>query len=372
MIVGVISPFQSDIQSIHKAMDGMGNFTYVTEAEVVKYTGIGKLVNCSKEPLLQALDEAYGNILVSGDILMDESARDYILKSGGVVIVVWHLPSVEELYPEGYWEDMDVVNAAVKDRLTGIYQQNRDKGWMVCLDFEDCRDKSINLLDQTVAIIHQNATEKRDVINVSMEDIINKAMRDLGVEPIDSKAIEPAQSPKLETPRVEEAPELPAAQPAELSSDVEVDKLPNVENPPPEIPQQSSKSTYLKMKNGTMVLFIPSNYQFPAQVIGGVEYQTIVFRAPDLGNVDLQELKILNEIVAQPHPSPTIRKPVHAVDSSDLAQLVAKKVQLDQDIKSARQNSDKSLVELLRKQRRQVRRQINAIGGGKGNGTPAD
>ena len=110
-----------------------------------------------------------------------------------------------------------------------------------------------------------------------------------------------------------------------------------------------------------MVLFIPAGTQLSTQIIDGVEYQTMVFTAPDLGNTGLQPLKIQNAMGHSVKRQP-ISAHTSSVDTSKLQQLLTQKTYLDQSIKEARAANDEARVIELRKQRRLIRRQINKWG----------
>ena len=190
-------------------------------------------------------------------------------------------------------------------------------------------------------------------------------------------------------------------EPSDLTSDVPKDIHPI--NPTTEIleteitQQKTNLDVYLKMKDGTMVLFIPTGFKFETQKVDGVEYSTLVFRAPDLGNTGLQKLDVTNTVIPtqskiipkakpdvyMPPAKPVIDPPELIIDPPEpenitppnepsikfrdvknmsLEELVREKSSLDHQIKTARSNKDEELVKQLRKQRRHVREQINLWG----------
>lgn len=358
MILGIVSPFSSQIQSILSKLPEEYNFVHVSELDVLKAIGLGQLINADKSDILDHLQDAYGNIVVSGSALWDKNLRGRFTELGGLWVCSGQLPVDSEVPQERYWST---------HRGTDLYKPEG------------------NTVESLMSVIQLQASkDKKGVVDVSMEDVIKRAMKDLGiVQPNPPIQVDPnPPSPvvkEISESFVEDTPKLAEEQPVELELPISPAILPA----PEEVPEKSQNmsispntpnlAVYLKMKDGTMALFIPSELQLPAQVIDGVEYQTLVFTAPDLGNLGLQELKIQNKVLSAVQrksiPSPlVISNSPSTGNEGDLQQLVSQKVHLDQSIKEARAAGDEELVSELRKQRRSVRRQINAIGG-MGNAT---
>lgn len=339
MIIGIISSSPDHIQSLHGALP---DFVQVTESDIISAVGVGKLVAGDKRPLLDNLFSTYGNVMISGVAMWSEVLSHHLVSTLNGTLIL-DTTSIQ-LPSERYWE-YDGVKEWVTESKFLYYQPNT-----IYMDFDD----TVQYQNQLGAILEMvaNANDKRSDTTMSMEEVIKRAMEDLGIEPaikVDSN----------NTTKVASSPsKLVAEQPAEVVVTPSPVTISSKEAP--------SKDTiisevYLKLKDGTMALFIPSNIQLPAQVIDGREYHTLVFVAPNLGDTGLQSLKIQNDVTTASQSTSPVAPPVYA---TNLQQLVEQKVQLDHDIKSARAANDEARVAELRKQRRIVRRQINTIGGG--------
>lgn len=377
MVIGVVSSTQSHIQLIKDTIATKYDFTHVTEENIVSAVGIGRLVTGDKRPLLDNLQRTYGNVLISGDALWSETLCQYLLGTlGGSLLIDITLPKPGELPHGQYWGYEGIMDWAIQAQSK---RATLHDGAIVYLDTDDSQFQS-NMVALMEVI--QNHYKKEDVVDVSMEDVIKRAMADLGIEPpaqatpiVDSskKPIPVSQTEETTLPEVKETVEIGAQHPIALSTNPHPTIVPRDEVTPEENHNSSTSSitddtqVYLKIKDGTIALFLPTSIQLPAQVISGVEYHTLVFTAPDLGNIGLQPLKIQNNVAPTKVERHPISAPVvsfqSAGDSSDLHQLVAQKVQLDQSIRDARAAGDETTVNELRKQRRLIRRQINAIGG---------
>lgn len=373
MVIGVVSSTQSHVQLIKDAIATRYDFTHVTERDIVSTIGIGKLVNCDKAPLLDSLQDTYGNVLISGDALWSEALCQYLLTNlRGSLLIDITLPKPGELPHGQYWGYEGIMAWVIQSQFKRAPQHD---GSVIYLDVDNSQFQfNMTALLETI----QQHDDRRDVVNVSMEDVIKRAMKDLGIELPPAQVVTEETAPKEESEvektveMIKETVEVAAQHPTALS----IEQPPTIVSTPKVAPEKkqdlntnstnSDSQVFLKMKDGTMALFIPVNIQLPAQVIGGVGYHTLVFTAPDLGNTGLQPLKVQNAVipatssVVHRHP---IMTPQVTVDSPDLQQLVAQKVQLDQSIRDARAAKDEATVAELRKQRRLIRRQINAIGG---------
>lgn len=376
MIIGVISSNRSHVQLIKSEVTSKYEFVHVTEEDIVSAVGIGRLVNGDKRPLLDSLQCTYGNVIISGDALWSETLCQYLLGNlGGALLIDITLPKPDELPQGQYWRYEGIMDWVVQVQSKRVLLHD---GAIVYLDTDNSQFQS-NMVALMEVI--QNHYEKRDVVDVSMEDVIKRAMADLGIEPpaqvmiVDSskKSVPISQTEETTLPEVKETVEVAAQHPIGMTAVPHPTIVSSDEVTPEENHNLSTSSitddtqVYLKIKDGTMALFIPTSIQLPAQVISGVEYHTLVFTAPDLGNTGLQPLKVQNVVaptkVKRHSISAPVSNPTSSIDSSDLQQLVAQKVQLDQRIKDARAANDETTVNELRKQRRLIRRQINAIGG---------
>ena len=376
MVIGVVSSTQSHIQLIKDTIATKYDFTHVTEENIVSAVGIGRLVTGDKRPLLDSLQRIYGNVLISGDALWSETLCQYLLGNlGGSLLIDITLPKPGELPHGQYWGYEGIMDWAIQ------VQSKRATLHDDAIVYLDADNSQFQFNMTALMEVIQNHYEKRDVVDVSMEDVIKRAMADLGIEPpaqvtpiVDSskKPIPISQTEETTLPEVKETVEVAAQHPIALLTNPHPTIVSSDEVAPEENHNLSTSSitndtqVYLKIKDGTMALFIPTSIQLPAQIISGVEYHTLVFTAPDLGNTGLQPLKVQNVVASTKVEHHPISAPVvssqPAVDSSDLQQLVAQKVQLDQSIRDARAAGDETTVNELRKQRRLIRRQINAIG----------
>ena len=363
MIIGVISSTRSHIQLIKDAIATRYDFTHVTERDIVSTIGIGKLVNCNKAPLLDSLQDTYGNVLISGDALWSEALCQHLLTNlRGSLLIDITLPKPGELPHGQYWGYEGIMNWAIQFQSKRAPQH---EGNVIYLDVDNSQFQfNMTVLLETI----QQHYDKKEVVTMSMEDVIKRAMADLGIESLPTQEVSKDVPEKvIPEPLIEETLEIAAQHPIALLTNPHPTIEPSNEKSPeknqiPDISSPINNSTvYLKMRKGTMVLFIPANTQLPAQIIDGVEYQTIVFTAPDLGNTGLQPLKIQNalEYSVKRHP---ISAHMSSIDTSELQQLLTQKTYLDQNIKEARAANDEARVIELRKQRRLIRRQINKWG----------
>lgn len=380
MVIGVVSSTQSHIQLIKDTIATKYDFTHVTEENIVSAVGIGRLVTGDKRPLLDNLQHTYGNVLISGDALWSETLCQYLLGDlGGSLLIDITLPKPDELPHGQYWGYEGIMDWAIQaqSKRATPHQFKRATPYDGTIVYLDTDDSQFQFNMVALMEVIQNHYKKEDVVDVSMEDVIKRAMADLGIEPPaqDTPIVDSSKSQTEETtlPEVKETVEIVAQHPIALSTNPHPTIVSSDEVTPEENHNSSTSSitddtqVYLKIKDGTMALFLPTSIQLPAQVISGVEYHTLVFTAPDLGNIGLQPLKIQNLVAptkVERHPiSAPVVSSQPAGDSSDLRQLVAQKVQLDQSIRDARAAGDETTVNELRKQRRLIRRQINAIGG---------
>ena len=301
--------------------------------DLYKVMDMGTLLYYPKKfKLLQKLEQVYGNIIVVGDIFLDSEVRQSITESGGTSYVM------ESKFS------------------TAIEEINNPK---IDLNKSDVVITELPNFDEF-------ETNRKEVVNMSIEESILRAMKDLGVEPDEpvpepmKKPVEPVPEPIVEpvTPEPEELSleDLPDLV-EETPQKVVVEDLPSKETKTEIRPQEFDLDVYLKIKDGTIALFIPADFEFDVQDIGGIKYNTMVFRAPDLGNTSLQSLKVEN---AKKPVIPVVKS--EPVDDSDLSELVKTKTSLDRQIKTAREEGNKELVKQLRKQRRTVRKQINLWG----------
>lgn len=400
MIIGFISSNQSHIQLIKTEMLSKFKFICLEEKDIVSLVGIGKLVNADKIPLLNNLQKIYGNVFISGDAIWDEKACHHLLSTLHGMLLIDTTPLQPNDLPSGqYWTQEGITNT-VEWRKQLVVTHEAD-----FLDYLDFSNKAVHWHLKSLSELIQRYDDKKDVINVSMEDVIKQAMTDLGIDLLQEVVADSPQQ-KVQISDTESSEDIdenisegaddigdtggnisentddePATSVSESqTSSSNTYRLPpatiqqkggikvrNVNNPP----KLTENSVALKLTNGTISLLIPANLQLPIQTINKKEYNVLVFTAPNLGNTELQSLKIHNNSSVTPQPIQPIKTSTKShtkyqnsvTGNSDLQQLVAQKVQLDQAIKIARAANDELTVNELRKQRRSVRRQINAIGG---------
>lgn len=415
MIIGIISPLQNHVQIIESALPTELNYVKITEEDLVKFVGVGAVINNDKCNLLTELQRIYGNVLISGDTLWDEKACHHLLSVLHGLLLIDTTPLSPDELPSGqYWKrDEALENVAWRRQLVVTHETE-------FLDYLNFSTKEVQWHIKSLVELIKRHDDRKVVTNLSMEDVIKRAMQELG---IDSQDIEPiplvtvpsshpqglvckpfetaktvAEEEVTESPDEELIDSSEQQRPLEeteeqLSTDNTEPK--NYELPPADRNLQGGikvrsvddpllikeNFAYLKIKDGTIALLLPASFQLPTQSIEGKEYQVLVFTAPNLGDTGLQELKIQNQIIDAVNQSRVDTKSsvkrqsiisqekIVAENADDLQQLVAQKVHLDQLIKSARAAKDDATVAELRKQRRSIRRQINAIGGGMDNAT---
>lgn len=397
MVIGFISSNQNHIQLIKTEVLSKFKFICLEEKDIVSLVGIGKLVNANKIPLLNNLQKIYGNVFISGDALWDEKACHHLLSTLHGVLLIDTTPLQPNDLPSGqYWAQEGLTNAV------GWLKQLVVTHEADFLDYLDFSNKAVHRHLKSLSELIQRHDDKKDVINVSMEDVIKQAMTDLGIDSLlevvaDSSQQKVQISDTENSENIDENIDDSTESSEDTGDDIDEDisdepatsvsgdqtsssntyrltsatiqqkggiKVMNVNNPP----KLTEGSIALKLINGAISLLIPANLQLPIQTINKKEYNLLVFTAPDLGNTELQFLKIHNNSVVTSQPIKTSTKSHtkyqnSVTGNSDLQQLVAQKVQLDQAIKIARAANDELTVNELRKQRRSVRRQINAIGG---------
>ena len=326
---------------------------FVSNEVLAECMSVGVIVYSPKKAeLLKALEEVYENILVESGLFLDAATENKLLRNGS---------TITHLTPE------DLAN------IGGSLIWNRE---------ED--------------------------VTMSLADSIRKAMMDLGIAPDEvaseeekpvekSEPVKPTETPKPVEPEPEDddialedypdTPEVASEPENKVEYGLPIKPITEEEKPPVE-GVTADLNVYLKIKDGTIALFIPAGFNFAKETVGGTEYSTLVFRAPDLGETGIQSLRLVNRVTpAKPEPvKPTEKpkpakpepvkpaekpKPARSVTVPDvntsgmsLEDLVKEKTRLDAEIKSARQEGDEDLVNELRKQRRKVRKQINLWGAG--------
>ena len=366
-----------------------GTCKVISENELITSMDVGDLVNNTKlkRSVLVELENQYNNLLVYGNTLLDRSICDWIVKRGGKIVVILELnPQFD--FAGAYFENLDrqVILDQFKAQwcnpsIEGIeYWTFDDTFHSHIKDYTDWIIDSIKLTG-----IKDTIKEVKDTI-MTMEETIRQAKEKLGIFSSQDEGITEEQSSSVMEP---ETPIL------SVSEKVEVDTF-----------EEQISSIFLKIKDGTIALLVPQDklLKLPVKNINGKSYVTLSFRAPDLGNTQLQKLNILNEVSAtiplkkgsvsqettqksdswvdnllektkpqldklfpdsseESKPIPKSKpSPIPEFKSNDLKELEQEKERLTKLIAEARKVGDNEKVTELRRQRRSIRKKINACG----------
>ena len=347
MILGVIVPMESESNKVYQNLTH--KFCRIDSKIWSKCMDIGVVVNSPiKYQLLQKLETLWKNLFITGNLFLDEDVQQSIIEGGGAIIA----PS-ESIHKVN---TLNMSESSLLELHAGNYELNIIQGVTSGLDLDN---------KWMADTINEVSVDEVEVISMSIEDSIKNAMKELGIEPDNVVSPDPPKTEeKTDEVSLEELPD-PSPEPTPIEQPEivpETISLPEVVNSPSdeETPQiEQNLDIYLKIKDGTMALFIPEGIRLPAEVIEGVKYSTLVFRAPDLGNTQLQALSINSQIKVKAAEKPVVS---HISGDSSLEELVKKKSSLDFQIKTARNEGNAELVKQLRKQRRHVREQINLWG----------
>lgn len=368
MILGVVALSTEPVQLLSEYLK-----EYTVLSETDSGLEIDKLVNNleSKCSVIQAWEEQHGKVLVHGNVLLDRGVAEWILNRGGRVVIVFG--------------SIQMVSPILDSTAEPISQYFQDKWTKQPLDGAECYGYD-QLLEMCKSGKFDEPAQGEELV-VTNEESIRQARMNLGldIDPPTEPVVEPVSEP-IDTTEVKSPMEQPVEELVEDNTppveSVAEDTKP-IESPVDDPDTDLIDEVVLKIKGGTIALLVPQSKLsiLPTSIVNGVSWITLVFRAPDLGNTQLQRLKVLNgsvkrvpiklektELTPPVSTEPPLEdnspegddQPVK-VDFRDLSldELKREKQRLDEDITKARREGNTALVEGLRKQRHAVRNQIN-------------
>ena len=402
MIVAIVGASSRDTKAVAKSIAGdtlkvidivealkeeLNNNEGLSEVIIDKFISDDNL----KKICLKELEEEYKTIVVVGNLGLNENVLKWLqtLESSLTVVVnregLNHFSSEElELLREYFFSDSELVYE-VENRFYDLYNHlynhldNKEKSVLLNPDNDESLDNFANVLEK-VELLDSNFSGRelqgilmdllggRNMNNI--EESIRKAMIDLGIKPDDAKDVakdltkHPKSGLKEHKKSIEDKPEdeVKKSKPKEDKEDTEPNSL------------------FCKISDGRMALLIPEGIHLDSMEISGVKFKVVTTKIPDISNNNLQELEEVVEGKKPQTKSKTFTHKKVIQKSSDLAtetksivkselysenldDLKDEKSRLDDAIKQARAAGNQELVESLRKERRAVRKKINAAKG---------
>ena len=402
MIIGLVGPVEQDIQSIVELVTESHQIQVVDSVTVVRLMDrrhINSITTQSnhKKVFLKQLEQEFGTVIVTGNLILSEDICSWILNNQGVLVVVSRdkLESYEKHdldVSEEYWNDPVVQRYELELRFKRLYESLSksfsNNLYLIDLADEDSEDL-MNLAEVceswddsiqsgfTMPEIEQLIDGKEDT-DMTMEESIRKAMAELGVNLGESsEAEEPKQveKPKKKVVKKPVHVEQIQEEPEQEYHEEQLEGQMSLEDYESETESSSTESVFVKISGDTMALMIPAGMKLEKQSIAGMEFDVATVAIPDLNSSKLQELNVKKvvevhkpevkkpqqpSVVNQPEKKP--QKPTKVVVASgDLDDLHAEKARLDAEIKKYRAAGDMETVNALRKQRRAVRGKINSL-----------
>lgn len=397
MIIGVVGPVEQDIQTITEMITESHQIQVVDSVNVIRLmdrkhiNSITTQVN-HKKVFLKKLEQEFGTVIVTGNLILSEDICSWILENQGVLIVVSRdkLESYDKHdldVSEEYWCDPVVQRYELELRFKRLYESlsrsyskdlylidlsDEDSEDLmnlaeVCESWEDSYQSGFNMAEI------ENIVDGKDDTTMTMEESIKKAMAELGVN-VDETSEEPKQVEKPKK-RVNKMPvQVEQTQEKSEQDDKQLEGQMSIEDYEHEVESQepkTSESIFVKISGNTMALMIPAGMKLEKQSIAGMNFEVATVPIPDLNSSKLQELYV-KKIIATSNPEveksqkvepgKMAKKPTKTiVASGNLDDLHAEKARLDAEIKKYRAAGDMETVNALRKQRRAVRGKINSL-----------
>jgi len=417
MIIGITGPVQDDMDTVLSLLTSEKSIQVVNSIEVLRNAD-RKMVNSlpihdyHKKYYLKKLEQEFGTVIVTGNIILDEQTCQWLLQTGNVVVVVSR--DKLEKYPkdildhtEKYWDDKVTQRYHLEVRFNSLYDRLHkvasDNLYLINISEDNSDDldsliENCSNLEESIKI-ENNITKIVDLVTIrkedntmTMEESIRKAMAELGmdVEEPDTDS-NPEEKPQKQSKTAEKKSKQvkPQPKPKEQPKDEEEQFMNEPEEEEQEVSEQPENeeegdkidAVFVKITGNTMALMVPEGLKFEQQEVGGIVFNVATVGVPDLNNKKLQELtlivgnadnpKVIKRvpIITQPEkkeqPKPTAKKtkqPVKVmVESDDMKDLQEEKSRLDAEIKKYRAEGDIDTVNELRKQRRAVRNKINRL-----------
>lgn len=401
MIVALVGPVADDTTAVAELLAENNNSKIVDIVQVLRdLNGIDdraaarKIINGYpvsadfQKVYLKSLEQAYGSVIVQGNIGLTSDTLKWLLEQNSTVGVV-NRNSMDE-YDEdmiestkNYYADTAMQEYELVERFINLKNELKhpDKVFQINLggdetELEDAVESMTNIIGTPE--VKNTDTNAMDILlgiggdtTMKIEDTIKKAMAELGMD-VEAPAEESKPAPKPKQEKKSEPKKV-------------------VKEPEPEVDDKESNAEevnalYCKISGNKMALLIPEGMKLEQQTIGDMVFNVITVDVPDLKNTKLQELTqavapqpkkvekpIMNPPVEKKKPE-LVPMPVNpkGYDAHkkrlkedfnidvDLDDLKSEKARLDDAIKQARAAGDQELVDSLRKQRRAVRKKINA------------
>lgn len=409
MIVGLVGGVASDVADVAMVLAEDSAIQIVDAIEVLRladrYT-INSLTIQSyhKQYFLKVLENTFGTVIVTGNIILSDDIIDWILENDGLIGIVsrkdmksYDKDTLDML--KRYWDEPSTQKYHIEVRWKKLYERLKAKGKNVYYvdvsesdGFEElCEvsqewEASLKIGVSSQEILEITSIRKDDEsMAETLEESIKRCMKELGMEVTeDTPNQEQPAKPAKKTEKKEEVKKetKKTAKKAEIP---ETFMNPPEDEPPKQQPEQYEQeddeieSIFVKISDGTMALLLPAGLQMEKQVIAGMEFNVATVELPDLTSSKLQELaiKIGTQSKSQPAPKKPQEQPKTAIKrqpiiaekppiktvvvSGDLKDLQEEKARLDAEIKKYRSLGNEEQVNALRKQRRAVRNKINAL-----------
>lgn len=406
MIVALVGPVADDTTAVAELLAENNNSKIVDIVQVLRdLNGIDdraaarKIINGYpvsadfQKVYLKSLEQAYGSVIVQGNIGLTSDTLKWLLEQNSTVGVV-NRNSMDE-YDEdmiestkNYYADIAMQEYELVERFINLKNELKhpDKVFQINLggdetELEDAVESMTNIIGTPE--VKNTDTNAMDILlgiggdtTMKIEDTIKKAMAELGMD-VEAPAEESKPAPKPKQEKKSEPKKV-------------------VKEPEPEVDDKESNTEevnalYCKISGNKMALLIPEGMKLEQQTIGDMVFNVITVDVPDLKNTKLQELtqavapqpkKVEKPIMNPPVDEKPVEKkkpelvpmPVNPKGYDehkkrlkedfnidvDLDDLKSEKARLDDAIKQARAAGDQELVDSLRKQRRAVRKKINA------------
>lgn len=426
MIVAIVGSVMEDTTAVVEAIsdftevqtvDGVRLFRELPEVNgkslSVKIINHLPVSSNYKKLFLKSMENTYGEVIISGNLLLDESVLHWILSEGGAVGVV--TGSKLEEYPISiledtlkYYVDKSMQKYELETRWNLMYErlQKTHSDRVYLLNLYDSESEELTKLIELISSeskehkkesnespmevlvnITNSCMEVNNMGNISIEESIKKAMAELGMEVEGEELVKSEKEPVVVTkPKTKKEKKENPKPPVKEKTKVEVE---DTENTTEE--SDSPTSIFCKISGSNMALLIPEGLTLEKRTIGNMKFDVATVSIPDFTSGKLQELPMVVETPKQPKLSSIMNPPENSTSKAkktvetskqpdkqlesksktprvkteviekNLDELRAEKARLDSEIKAARENRDLEKVELLRKQRRAVRKKINMM-----------
>lgn len=313
---------------------------------------------------IKAWENMLGNIIITGNLLLDSTVCSWLVKdSGNAVLVAVNDNQNEQKrfydFVSKHKKNVYLLNVNEEYELPSVLIQELFNANM-------CTDKDLAKLSYV------------EDKNMTIEESIKKAMAELGME-VEQESLDTKKPISTGTKNKKKSNKDCAedkCNDAEVdektgdSEDLEKPDIQPVNKPdnkvervqPADETNDEASSLFVKVDGDSMAILIPKNLSLKSKSIAGIDFMVATVKVPDLGLKNLQELTIVDRCTNDNSVKEIVRKPILLEkDSQGLQELISMKKELDEEIKISREQGDEEKVSELRKQRRAIRNKINAI-----------